>query len=542
MKKKIMILTLIILMIFSFITTSFCVDDSIMPLSIDDEFGLYDILESIIVEKTGYSASDFDGNTRFTYIVCKEPNSVNYHIFAAYFYITQYNSSYPVLNPISTSNLDMRIKVNREPNYLKYFTINGDNFSDCSDVVSKNITTGTYTINDLFGVNVFNYLNLLFVNKSNLSFFKQYFYNSFTQRVDLQYPAVDVLDVDLSTAEYYTIAPMDLYMRINSTYIVYNFELNIYKTSSTDGVDGELVYTFNLSHSSNFWFNDDLIFMIPMSTIKYICSQNGNGYYYTDTFVTTNGARDLQSSWYYDSTNDSIDGSKRPSGDISGGDNTGNLLNTVTTTITESNDKVINAINEQNETNKGIFETIKSIVNFLNPFSKDFFVYQLIELLINMLKSLFVPSDDFFSNWFNDLNSWLGDRFGILYFPVEIVLDFLNRIGSMSVNSDYILHIPNVSIDFFGNNVIFISSFDYDFNSLLTNDTFKNIHTIYLTIVDVILYLCLIVLSYNTFVDVFGGHYIDDALHDGYDYYESSKIQTKQEKQSNYIGFRGKGQ
>lgn len=232
-------------------------------------------------------------------------------------------------------------------------------------------------------------------------------------------------------------------------------------------------------------------------------------------------------------------------GGLSEDDKANNRVNSIIESNKKTEEAIKNqteAIKEQTETSKNIFETIKSIVNFLNPFSKDFFVYQLIELLINMLKSLFVPSDDFFSNWFNDLNSWLGDRFGILYFPIEIVLDFLNRIGSMSVNSDYILHIPDVGIDFFGNKLIFISSFDYDFNSLLTNDTFRNLHTIYLTIVDVILYLCLIVLSYNTFVDVFGGHYIDDAIHDGYDYYESNKIENKQHKQSNYIGFRAKGQ
>ena len=59
-------------------------------------------------------------------------------------------------------------------------------------------------------------------------------------------------------------------------------------------------------------------------------------------------------------------------------------------------DEQTNAIKEQTETNKNIFEKIGDILSYINPFSENFFVYKLIELLVDAIKSLFIPSDDFF--------------------------------------------------------------------------------------------------------------------------------------------------
>ncbi len=74
--------------------------------------------------------------------------------------------------------------------------------------------------------------------------------------------------------------------------------------------------------------------------------------------------------------------------------------------IIESNNKTQEAIKESNETNKNIFQKIGDILNILNPFSENFFAYKLIELLLNALKSLFIPSDNFFNNWLADLNEY----------------------------------------------------------------------------------------------------------------------------------------
>lgn len=153
------------------------------------------------------------------------------------------------------------------------------------------------------------------------------------------------------------------------------------------------------------------------------------------------------------------------------------------------------AIKEGNETNKGIWESIKSIINFINPLSEDFFVYKLIDLLIDALKSLFVPSDDFFTNWIEDLNTYFGDKFGILYFPLECVIDFLNRIGNISETTGSIISIPTFTLSFMDFSATFFNGFTYDLNSILENNTFKMLHDIYLVFTDIILWLFVVHLA-----------------------------------------------
>ena len=64
--------------------------------------------------------------------------------------------------------------------------------------------------------------------------------------------------------------------------------------------------------------------------------------------------------------------------------------------------------------------------------------------------------------------------------------------------------------------VVLINGFSFDFNTVLVNETFKNVYDIYLICVDVVLILGLVVLCKNTFVDIFGGKFVDDVVHAAY--------------------------
>lgn len=169
----------------------------------------------------------------------------------------------------------------------------------------------------------------------------------------------------------------------------------------------------------------------------------------------------------------------------------------------QEEDKKIELQEELNETNKGIFESIKEVLSYINPFSENFFVYKLIELLVEAIKGLFFPSENFFNNWVSDMNDWLGDRLGILYYPVDLVVMFLEKIGEISENNSAVISWNN--FDFMGATLIQAGS--YDLNSLLANDTLNSIHSIYLVFTDIILWLGLLFLAKNTFVDIFGGKY-----------------------------------
>lgn len=173
-------------------------------------------------------------------------------------------------------------------------------------------------------------------------------------------------------------------------------------------------------------------------------------------------------------------------------------------------DKQNALLEEQNKTNKGIWDTLKDVLSYINPFSENFFVYKLIELLIDGLKALFIPSEDFFNNFATDMNEWLSERLGILYYPIDLVVSFLEKISELGDSKTAVIRWPN--FEFMGADLLKAGS--YDLYSLINeNETFKNIHSIYLVFTDVILWLGLVFLAKNTFVDVFGGKYdVDDVV------------------------------
>lgn len=50
----------------------------------------------------------------------------------------------------------------------------------------------------------------------------------------------------------------------------------------------------------------------------------------------------------------------------------------------------------------------------------------IVDGIINGLKSLFIPSDDYFKAWFDDMYSFFNDRFGFLMFPVNLLVQMVN--------------------------------------------------------------------------------------------------------------------
>lgn len=131
-------------------------------------------------------------------------------------------------------------------------------------------------------------------------------------------------------------------------------------------------------------------------------------------------------------------------------------------------------------------------------------------MLVDAIKSIFIPHDGFFQEWLDDLNSYFGDTFGILYYPFELLIDFLNRIGGLNETGTAIIHIPEFSLNLMGYTAKVIPAYDFDFNSILVNDTYKNIHNVYLIVVDVILWLGLLSLVRKLFRSIFGGVRDDD--------------------------------
>lgn len=100
---------------------------------------------------------------------------------------------------------------------------------------------------------------------------------------------------------------------------------------------------------------------------------------------------------------------------------------------------------------------------------------------------------------FDKLIAYLKDRFGLLFYPFELIADIFNRFYSIKWEEP-ILKIPALSVPLFGYHLT--NEITYNFNDLLVNPTVKYIHDVYLIIADVILIFCVIKLAIKVFEEV----------------------------------------
>lgn len=65
--------------------------------------------------------------------------------------------------------------------------------------------------------------------------------------------------------------------------------------------------------------------------------------------------------------------------------------------------------------------------------------------IIEGLKSLFIPSDEFFKAYFDDLYAWFSERFGFLSFPIDLLIRLVDLFLESS-SQDCILTLPSFSV------------------------------------------------------------------------------------------------
>lgn len=95
--------------------------------------------------------------------------------------------------------------------------------------------------------------------------------------------------------------------------------------------------------------------------------------------------------------------------------------------------------------NKGILGKIGDILSYINPFSENFFAYKLVDLIINGLKSLFIPDNfDFLENFKDTMSEKLGF---IASVPLQL-LDFIIDLKDYAFSTPTSLTFPTIT--FFG--------------------------------------------------------------------------------------------
>lgn len=92
------------------------------------------------------------------------------------------------------------------------------------------------------------------------------------------------------------------------------------------------------------------------------------------------------------------------------------------------------------DTTEDTNETTHSIFDSISDFFGSFF---------NNLIGVFVPEDGFFTTWFNNLNTLLTQKLGILYYPFSVFIDICNRLVTAVAGNqptDAVIYFPELKI------------------------------------------------------------------------------------------------
>ncbi len=154
-----------------------------------------------------------------------------------------------------------------------------------------------------------------------------------------------------------------------------------------------------------------------------------------------------------------------PSGDISSGDN-----------------------NDFSEIKTGIGGILQNIIDLPK---------KLIDGLLEGIKSLFIPSEDFFENYWNDLNLFLTDKLGFLWECVMFVPNLVNNVTEVlkGVTQNTSFVVPEISVPTFmgdGSEVVILESFEFNpYTYWGQNQTFTNLYVLYLNLIDFLVFCAL---------------------------------------------------
>ncbi len=146
-------------------------------------------------------------------------------------------------------------------------------------------------------------------------------------------------------------------------------------------------------------------------------------------------------------------------------------------------DKNNQSIEKGNKLQQEANETSKGILGKITDFFGSFF-----ENIINALKSLFIPEDGYFSDFFNRLNDLFSEKLGFLYSPIDLFVSFLNALQNVSVGSSPGLVFPELKWE----DTVLIPETNVNFD--LVNEKFPELQQKIYFVTDIIMVGAVIVL------------------------------------------------
>lgn len=155
--------------------------------------------------------------------------------------------------------------------------------------------------------------------------------------------------------------------------------------------------------------------------------------------------------------------------------------------IDKSQKETTKEIQKIREENKGFFG---NIINTITSIPK-----MILDGLVDILKKVFIPSEEFFKTFMKDIGDFFKNKLGFLYMPIDIVTKFFERINSLSSGNSTIT-IPEVRVPLF--NQVLISSQNIDLKSNI-QQVFGASYDFYLTFIDFVLWILFLKFASNKF-------------------------------------------
>lgn len=133
------------------------------------------------------------------------------------------------------------------------------------------------------------------------------------------------------------------------------------------------------------------------------------------------------------------------------------------------------------------------------------FFKDLLDGILEGLKKLFIPEDDYFKNWFDDFKTYFEEKLGFIATPFTIIIDFVNSYLNLSSSNDIIIDVPDITVpNFEENKIISATTFNWS-QTLRSKQALNTLWQLYLSFIDVYLILNFINLCESKYNRIFGG-------------------------------------
>lgn len=142
-------------------------------------------------------------------------------------------------------------------------------------------------------------------------------------------------------------------------------------------------------------------------------------------------------------------------------------------------------------------DKISSLFNSLSGWISDLkeTITAKLEAIVDDIKGLFIPDEQFVSAWRSDMESLLADHLGVVYDVADFFIEFIQKIFNLlSHSSDFELNfvLPKLEFEIGGETYVIWNDTAVDM-SFLNSGIFKVMYTMY----KVILYMILAFLLFN---------------------------------------------